>query len=318
MPKKAFLLVLSLIGIAAFSLWVWWSMSDYTLRFWAQALATVIILASLRVLVGMGGVITFGHALYVGMGAYGAAHLMLWAERSDVMVPLIIVPLVGGVAGLLTAVVAGWLSTRRAHAIYTAMMTLALCELTHVLAQVWRFVFGEEGGLQIDRTVGNFMGVNFVDGRWMVLLALIYAILSLALVYRISKSALGQWLAAVREDPVRVACLGVSPQRVQYMAFMLSGFLAGIGGALLLLEFEVVDSSMFSVVNSASYLIFACLGGLGSLLGSVVGALLQIFSQIGLPLVTTVPELWVGLVIIVTVLFFPKGLAGVLKGHRHG
>ncbi|MGL4668614.1 MAG: branched-chain amino acid ABC transporter permease [Saezia sp.] len=306
--------------LLAFMAWVWWGMSDYVLRFWSQALATMVILLSLRVLVGMGGVITFGHALYVGMGAYGAVYLMLWSEQLHVMVPLIFVPLAGGLAGFLTAVVAGWLSTRRTHAIYTAMMTLALCELMHVLAQIWFSVFGGEGGLQIDRTAGNFMGINFADGRWMVLLSLLYALLSFALVRVVAKSALGQWLKAVREDAERVSCLGASPRQIQYYAFLISGFLAGIGGALLLLEFELADSSMFSVAHSASYLIFAALGGLGSSLGSLIGAVLEVFSQIGLPILTSVPELYIGLAIILIVLFLPQGLVSMVSelGKRLG
>ena len=309
MKKSVLIALVCLMGFVA---WVWWGMSDYALRFWTQALATMVILASLRVLVGMGGVISFGHALYVGMGGYGAVHLMLWAEHCNVMMPLLFVPLVGGIAGLLTAVIAGWLCTRRTHAIYTAMMTLALCELMHVLAQVWVAVFGGEGGLQIDRTVGNFGGMDFADGRWMVLLALVYALLSLVLVQKVGKGALGQWLGAVKEDAERVACLGVSPRKVQYSAFLLSGFLAGIGGALLVLEFEMADSSLFSVVKSGSYLVFACLGGLGSGLGSVMGAVLQVFAEIGLPLLTGMPELFIGLAIMGMVLFFPRGLAHLL------
>lgn len=304
-------------AMLALGLWVWLGASAYMLSLMTQVCATAVILCSLRILVGMGGMIHFGYALYPGMGAYGAAHLLLLAQHWGVSVPLWLVPLGGGVAGFVTAFFAGWLNTRRVNSIYCAMVSLALCELVYTLAQILPAFFGTDGGLQIDRTNGNFLWFDFADARLLLLLTAIYLAGSLWCMQKFTQTPLGFWLCAVREDAVRVACLGMVPRHIQYVTFLIAGFFAGIGGALLMLELESANVSMFSMTQSGSYLMFTYLGGLGHLWGSVMGAFMQVGMLIGLPVLTPASELYLGLVFVYAVLRMPQGIYGMLLELRN-
>lgn len=299
-------------ALLALGLWVWLGASAYMLSLMTQVCATAVILSSLRILAGMGGMIHFGYALYPGMGAYGAAHLILLAQHWGVSIPLFLVPLGGGIAGFLTAIFTGWLNTRRVNSIYCAMVSLALCELVYTLAQILPAVFGTDGGLQIDRTNGNFLWFDFADARLLLLLTVIYLVVSLWCMQKFTQTPLGLWLCAVREDAVRVACLGMVPRHIQYVTFLIAGFFAGIGGALLMLELESANASMFSMTQSGSYLMFTYLGGLGHLWGSVVGAFMQVCMIIGLPVLTSASELYLGLVFVYAVLRMPQGIYGTM------
>lgn len=303
----------SIMAAAILLALIWWWLPGFVLSLLVQSCAAVIICASLRVLVGMGGIISFGHALYVGAGAYGTAHLLQAVEAQHFFVPLLLAPVAGGVAGLLVAVVAGWLCTRRTHPIFMAMVTLALCELAYTLAQMWPALFGDESGIPFDRTAGNFLGLNFADERLVLILALLYSVVVLFLLHGFTRTPAGKWLVASREDAMRVASLGMYPARFQYMAFLIAGFFAGIGGGLLAIELEGAHASMLSVVQSGSYLMFTYLGGLGSVVGSLIGGSAFSLGIVWLPAITPVWELYLGLLFVYVVLYWPQGIVGAIN-----
>ena len=282
---------------------------DFFLSLLTQICIAVLICASLRLLVGSGGILNFGQMLYVGIGAYIAAHVV---SASPITIPLLLVPLLSGVVTLLIAIPTGWLCIRRSNRIYMAMVSLALCELTYALAQVWPQAFGDEMGLQFDRTASNFWGLDFADARWGAVIALVYMAVLLCLLYQYTRTPAGRWLEAARDDEVLVQSLGMNPQRLRLMAFMVSSFTCGVAGGLLAIDLESVNASLFSVSMSGEYLIFTYLGGLSSLLGAAMGGVLMQISNLWLPMLTPAWQLYLGLLFVYMVINWPDGFAGCL------
>lgn len=310
---SAFIVVLILIASVALPL----PASTFSLLI--QSCAAIMICASLRLLAGVGGVVSFGHTLYVGIGAYAAAYALhptaplvfMFSLDSPMTLPL--VPLYAGGVTLLAAIPTGWLSTRRSGTLYPAMVTLALCELVHVAAQVLPRWFGDEGGVQFDRTQGYFFGMNFVDAQSIAIIAIIYLFLSLCGLDYYTRTPAGRWLAATADDEVQVRSLGMNPQRIRWLAFCTSALVAGAAGALLAIDLESVDSSIFSIASSGEYLMFSYLGGLSSWLGSILGGMGLTLTHLYLPTLTAAWQLYVGLIFIYVVICWPQGVYGACR-----
>lgn len=303
---------------------IWLLASGFLLNLLTQICIAVLICASLRLLVGSGGILNFGQMLYVGAGAYAAAYAVNAASSSTLFVflPLPLIPFISGLFAMVLAIPLGWLCVRSPNRIYMAMISLALCELVYVLGLVWPQVFGDEMGIQFDRTAGNFWGIDFADPRWMTLIALMYLGGLLWFLYSYAKTPAGRWLEAARDDEVLVNSLGMNPKKIRRMAFGVSSFVCGVAGGLLAIEMESVNVSLFSVSVSGEYLIFAYLGGLSSLLGSVLGGIFMQVSNLWLPMLTPAWQLYLGLLFIYMVIYWPDGLVGCLrlvflKGKRH-
>lgn len=284
-----------------------------------QSCAAVMICASLRLLAGVGGLISFGHALYIGIGAYAAAYALHPTTPSVFMFPLAspltlpLVPLYAGTLTLLIAIPAGWLSTRRSGTLYPAMVTLALCELMHVASQVLPHWFGDEGGLQFDRTQACFFGLNFAGAQSIAVLAIIYLFMSLCWLDYYTCTPAGRWLAATADDEIQVRSLGMNSQHIRLMAFCVSASVAGAAGALLAIDLESVDNSIFSVAHSGEYLMFSYLGGVSSWFGSMLGGVGLTLTNLYFPILTSAWQLYLGLMFIYVVICWPQGLYGICQ-----
>ncbi len=229
-----------------------------------------IICLSYNLLLGQGGMLSFGHAVYTGLGSFMAIHAMNWAGQGTLMIPLIWVPLVGGLAGLLCAALLGFISTRKSGTTF-AMITLGLGELVAAMALMFPQVFGGEGGITANRVYGDgFFGFRFGPALQVYYLIAAYAFVCTAALFAFTGTPLGKLLNAVRDNPERVAFLGHNPQRVRYAAFTIAGGFAGVGGALAAINFEIVTGAdSFSMARSGSFLLFTFLGGATFFLGAV-------------------------------------------------
>ena len=272
-----------------------------------------IICLSYNLLLGQGGMLSFGHAVYTGLGSFMAIHAMNWAGQGTLMIPLIWVPLVGGLAGLLCAALLGFVSTRKSGTTF-AMITLGLGELVAAMALMFPQVFGGEGGITANRVYGDgFFGFRFGPALQVYYLIAAYAFVCTAALFAFTGTPLGKLLNAVRDNPERVAFLGHNPQRVRYAAFIIAGGFAGVGGALAAINFEIVTGAdSFSMARSGSFLLFTFLGGATFFWGPWVGAALLVLSSVLLSEWTQAWLLYLGLVFLCMVMYAPGGVASLL------
>lgn len=286
--------------------------SRLSLTLLSQAAYLIIICLSYNILLGQGGMLSFGHAVYAGIGSFGAVYAMNGAAQGGFYVPLPLIPLVGGLAGLCLAALLGYVSTRKAGTTF-AMMTLGVGELVAALALMLPTVFGGEGGISTNRVYGQpWWGLNFGPQMQVYYLIAAYCFVCTAAMFALTHTPLGRLLNAVRDNPERAAFIGCNPQRVRYQAFLLAGFFAGIGGALAAIHSEIVTVEVLGSARSGSLLLFTFLGGSAFFFGPIIGAVLMVLALGGLSALTSAWLLYVGLMFLLMVMYAPGGLASLL------
>lgn len=294
----------------------WVFASSHALTMLNQMAYLVIICLSYNVLLGQGGMLSFGHAVYVGAGAYATVYALNAMPALGMFMPVSLLPLFGGMAAVLAALLPGYVNTRRGGTAF-AMISLGIAELVIAVALMFPFIFGGEGGLTTDRVVGKpWLGISFGPDIQVYYLAAAWALACTGLLYLFTFTPLGQMLQAVRDNPQRVAFVGYSPEGVRYRAFLVSAFFAGVGGALMALQLEVVSpAESFSHERSGAYLLFTFVGGIASFAGPILGAALMVLTTVGLSAYTQAWKLYLGLLFVLMVMFAPHGLAGIVRWH---
>jgi branched-chain amino acid transport system permease protein len=275
-----------------------------------------IICLSYNLLLGQGGMLSFGHAVYTGLGSIVAIHAMRLAAGGAVPLPLPLVPLVGGLGGMGFAFLFGYVSTRKSGTTF-AMITLGLGELVAATALMFPGFFGGEGGLAADRVYGApWLGLTFGPAIEVYYLIAAYCLACAALMHAFTGTPLGRMLNAVRDNPERAEFIGYNPRRVRYAAFVIAGFFAGVGGALAAINFEIVNAAdSLGAARSGGYLLFTFLGGTTYFFGPVVGAVLLVFASIVLSALTKAWLLYLGLAFLIMVMFAPGGVAGLVMAN---
>ena len=319
-PRRWWLLPVALLLAAGLPLGI---DSAVTLTVLAQAATLAVVMLSFNLLYGQTGLMSFGHAVYAGLGGLVAAHAMRLAVAGGWGLPLPLVPLAGGLGGLAAALVFGHVSTRLAGTGF-AMITLAIGELMVAAAAVLPGFFGGEAGVRVDRTLlpagigwGDW-SVDFGAQRAVVSLIAVWSVLCGAALRIVARSPPGLLALAVRDNPDRVAMLGSDPAAVRYRMMLIAGFFAGIGGALGVLHFEIANAESLGPARSGAILLFTFLGGSGSFWGPVAGAVLHALALTILSEWTRAWLLYLGLFFLVMVLVAPRGLAGVAGDLRNG
>ncbi len=287
--------------------------STWALTLLSQIGIATIACLSFNLLLGQGGMLSFGHATYTGLGAYGAIHTLNFARAAGVDFPVSLIPLAGGVSGLLAATVLGFLSSRRGGTAL-AMVTLGLAELVFSVALMGFAFFGGESGIAGNRVTESApWRVTFASPVEMYYLIATYSFLSAAALYALTSTPWGKMLNAVRDNAMRVEFLGTNPQAIRYRAFLFSAFFAGISGGLAALLFERVTPDALGLERSASLVLFTYLGGIQSFIGPIVGAVLMVLANVGLSSLTPAWLLYVGLAFVFGVMYAPQGLTGLLQ-----
>ncbi len=287
--------------------------SSLALSMLSQIGYLIIICLSYNILLGQGGMLSFGHAIYTGLGAFMAVHLINAASDNGWPVPLVLVPLVGGLAGLFFAALLGFAATRKSATVFS-MITLGLGELVAAVAIMFPQWFGGESGISTNRVYGTaWAGISFGPAVEVYYLIAAYALLCTLAMWGLTQTPLGRILNAVRDNPERVAFIGYNPQRVRHLAFMMAGFFAGIGGALAAIHLEIVTAAdSFSMARSGHYLLFTFLGGSAFFAGPILGAVLMVLTLVWWSELSPAWLLYLGLIFIGMVMLAPGGLASVL------
>ena len=275
----------------------------------------IIFALSYNILLGQTGMLSFGHAVYYGLGGFITSHALNIIAGSKLPIPLPIVPLIGGIAGLVFAAPLGWVSTKRAGTAFS-MISLGIGELVAACALILRGFFGGEGGISTSRTsVLQVFGWSF--GPQIQVYYLIYAwcLICAALMYAFTQTPLGRICNAVRDNPERAEFVGYSTHMVRFLAFCIAGFFAGVAGGLAAIHYEIVTSGVVGAGPSGFVLLMTFIGGAGFFIGPVLGAILMSAME-SLSDITGAWLLYLGILFILMVMFAPGGLAGLLFMHR--
>ena len=305
--------------------WLIWSLFALVLlvapRIWTSGLAQtmltqmgigVIACLAYNILLGQGGMLSFGHAVYSGMGAFLAIHALNMAGAGTLGIPVSLIPLVGGLAGLLCAALLGYVSTKKAGTPF-AMITLGIGELVFALALMLPEFSGGEGGVSSNRVIGKpLLGISFGPQIQVYYLVAVYCFVCTAAMFALTRTPLGRMLNAVRDNPERVEFVGYDTHWVRFMAFTISGFFAGIAGGLGAINTEIVNGEVLHASRSGAYLLFTFLGGATFFFGPVIGAVLMVFAGVMLSELTQAWLLYLGLVFLFMVMYAPGGIASLI------
>ncbi len=273
----------------------------------------IVICLSYNLLLGQGGMLSFGHAVYTGLGGYAAVAAISYVDAHGIAAPLVLMPLVGGVMGALIAVPLGYVSTRKAGLTF-AMISLGIGELVVAFAIMLPDLFGGDGGISINRTYGKpFGGISFGPQIQLYYLIAAYCFVCTALMYAFTATPLGRMLNAVRDNPERAQFVGYNTQLVRWYSFIIAGFFAGIGGALASINFEIFNAAdSLSGLRSGAYLLFTFLGGVTFFFGPIIGAVLMVLAMVLLSELTAAWLLYLGLVFVLMIMYAPGGIASLV------
>lgn len=288
--------------------------ANSTITILSQMAITIIFALSYNMLLGQAGMLSFGHAIYLGFGGFMCIHVMNHLQAAGIPVPLPFLPLFAGLFSMGMAVLIGFFSTRRSGVVF-AMISLGVVELVATYAIIG-YSFFRGGGVGGDRTLGvPFFGIEFLRQIEVYYLISVWLILSVALMYLFSQTPMGRMANAVRDNPERAEFLGYSARWVRFFSFCAAGFFAGVAGGLFAINYELATAENLSVQASGTILMIAFLGGIGVFYGPILGAVVFTLLQTVLSLHTDLWQLYVGVLFLATVMFFPSGLAGILGMH---
>jgi branched-chain amino acid transport system permease protein len=255
--------------------------------------------------------LSFGHAVYTGLASFVCIHV-LNAIGGGLAIPVSLVPFVGGLAGLFFAVIFGFVTTKKAGTTF-AMITLGIGELVYAMSLMVPEFFGGEGGVNANRVVGKSVwGITFGPQIQVYYLLAIYTFLCTAAMFAFTRTPLGRMLNAVRDNPERVEFIGYSTQYVRYIAFIISGFFAGVAGGMYSLSFEIATAEVVHGFRSGSYLFFTFLGGATFFFGPIIGGVLMVLAGVLLSEFTKAWLLYLGFIFLFMVMYAPGGIASLI------
>jgi branched-chain amino acid transport system permease protein len=277
---------------------------------------SVIFSLSYNILLGQTGLLSFGHAVYYGLGGFLVIHAINIVSANKLPIPLPVVPLVGGLTGLFFAALLGWVSTQRSGTAF-AMISLGVAELIASSALILRTFFGGEAGISANRTkVFRVFDWSFGPQIQIYYLVAAWTLLAVIAMYALTRTPLGRMCNAVRDNPERVQFVGYDPHVIRYLAFCFAGLFAGIAGALAAINFEIANSAYLGAAQSGTVLFSTYIGGVGYFIGPIVGAVFVTVLSLTLSDLTPVWQLYFGLFFIAVVTFAPGGITGLLMMHR--
>jgi len=291
------LFILLLIGLPYFA-----SESPYTIVLVIDLLIATIFSVSLHFIMGPGGMHSFGHAAYFGLGAYIAALLVRYLGISMELV-LILAPLLTGIAALIF----GWFSVRLSG-VYLAMLTLAFAQIAWAVIFQWDSLTGGSNGL-----TGVWPSQLFKDKIAYFYLTLALVTFVILAIWRILFSSFGFALRAGRDSDMRAEAIGIDVKKIQLIAFIIAGICAGLGGVLFAFSKGSISPEVIHIGRSIDGLVMVLLGGINALTGPIVGAVTFTWLHDVIARSTDYWRASLGLIILFLVLLFPRGISGSLN-----
>jgi len=274
--------------------------------FLMKALCFALFACAFNLLIGYGGLLSFGHAMFLGMAGYLSAHAAkVWGFTPELAI------LAGTMTATALGVVAGYVAIRR-QGIYFAMITLALAQMVFFFCLQAPFTGGEDGIQAVPR--GKLLGLLPLDGS----LPMYYTVLSIFafgffLIHRIVHSPFGQVLKAIRDNEPRAISLGYRTERYKLAAFVMSAGLAGLAGATKAIVFQLASLTDVHWGMSGEVVLMTLVGGLGTVFGPVAGAFVLVAMESYLSELGAWVTITQGVIFVVCVLAFRRGIVGELE-----
>jgi branched-chain amino acid transport system permease protein len=285
-----------------------WMLARHQLSLLTDLLIFGLFAMSLDLIMGYTGMVSFGHAAYFGLGAYGSALVLM-----HVGPPLPVALLAGALLAGAVALPVGWLSTR-ATGIYFAMLTLAFAQLLYTGAYKWRDLTGGSDGLAgVPKTTLFWGGPSLASPYAYYFLVAACVVLSLAACRALVRSPFGRALQAIRENERRFVALGRDPRPFKLVVFVIAAGFAGLAGALFAPFRGFASPEVMFWVLSGQGLMMVITGGIGTLIGPILGAMIFILIQEVLSSHTEHWMIFTGTVFVLMVIFLPGGLVGTAR-----
>jgi branched-chain amino acid transport system permease protein len=324
--------------LVAFLLVIPWAFSSFrVIDLVAKIMIFTVFVASYDLLLGFSGLLSLGHSMFFGIGAYSLA-LVIIHSKAPGWYHILLAAGIALVLSIVMALIIAFFSLR-VKAIFFAMMTLALAEFAFILAIQWYDLTKAEDGVSfklpgifnVDWSAPNFLGME-VNGRLMAYyFILVVSVILFIIMLRFVRSPVGQVLKAIRDNEPRATALGYKTFRYQVFAIIFGSAIASLSGILFAIWLKYVNpESVLSTALMLNVLLMAIIGGLGTLYGSIVGASFIKIAETWLPdlqkvakgllpnveIVTRLAERWIlyfGILFILVVFFFPKGFVGTAR-----
>ena len=303
LPKTivCFFILVALAGIPPFL--------DIGMQYaFVSTLIAALFATSFNLLAGQGGMLSFGHAAYFGIGAFTAIHVMRAVEMGA-SIPLAVLPLASGVCALAGGLMAGYFATARAG-VYFSLVTLALAELLATLALRWDGLFGGEAGMSSMRMPS--MGISFGSTLEVYYFVFAWVALCVALLYGYTKTPFGKLTLAIRDSEQRVRYMGYNSRLTKTIIFSISAMFSGIAGGLMAIASETVNFEVFSLHTSSQVVFATFIGGSAVFFGPAIGAITLSMFTYFMSGYTDSWMLYQGVLFVFVMLFLPDGVGGYL------
>jgi len=323
MIRERHLNALVLLLLFAVPLWAFFNDAPFTITLATRAVIFALADVGLNIALGLGGLVSFGHAVFFGIGGYSMGIL---AHHAQTYTPLMEAPfliegtksmpviwLVAMVTSAFAALLIGLLSLRTAG-VYFIMITLAFGQMFYFFSISWA-AYGGEDGLSVYVRNG-FPGVNTLVPINFFAICFVILCLVVLLNTLIAKSPFGLALSAARQVPQRVQTVGLDPTRLKLVAFVISGVITGLAGALFADLNRFVSPTMFSWQMSGEIMIFIILGGVARLCGPIIGAVTFVMLEHFLGGLSEYWHIYLGVLLLIIVLFARGGLVGLITGRE--
>ena len=285
-----------------------WAVARYQLSILTDLLIFGLFALSLDLILGYTGMVSFGHAAYFGLGAYGSALVLINFGQ-----PIPVALLVGALLAGAVALPVGWFSTR-ATGIYFAMLTLAFAQLLYTVAYKWRdLTGGSDGIVGVPKTALFWSGPTLASPRAFYFVVAACVVLSFVACRALVNAPFGRALQAIRENERRFASLGRDPRPFKLVVFVIAAIFAGLAGALFAPFRGFASPEVMFWVLSGQGLMMVITGGIGTLIGPIVGAMVFILIQEVLSSYTEHWMIFTGAVFVLMVIFLPGGLVGTVR-----
>lgn len=285
----------------------------------------IVFALSYNMLLGRGGLLSFGHAVYFGLGGYAAVHAMRMIEDASygdggfwASYPVFFLPVIGFACGALAGAIIGWPSCRRAGTPF-AMISLGVAELIAAAGFMFGSIFGGEEGISGDRMNGpELFGLSLGPISEVYWFIAFWTVVGTFCIYAFTRTPLGKMSEATRDNPERVEFVGYDPQRVRYLVFIFAGGFAGLAGGMAAVQYEIFTPEAVSLAPSGMVLLMAYIGGIRYFAGPIVGAVVLTYMQSMMSDYSEAWLLYLGILFMVVVMFAPGGLAGIVAGLING
>lgn len=311
LSTRTIAVIASLLGLALLPIYVELTGSPFVLTLFTRIVILALAAVSLNLILGYGGMMSFGHAAYIGIGGYAVGML----AHEGIFTGFVQWP-VALAASAVFALVIGALSLRT-RGVYFIMITLAFAQMAYyVVAGLARY--GGDDGLTIYKRSQFFEPLNLSSKVQFYYLCVVLLYASIYLVWRIVNSRFGLVIQGARSNDTRMRAIGFPTYRYKLVCFVISGTLCGLAGALLANHTDFVSPAMMYWTRSGDLIIMVVLGGMGSVIGPVFGAVALLVLEEVLSGITEYWQIILGPLLLLVVLFARGGIDGLLGKVRHG